>query len=296
MQKNLLMLLAILLSGALMAQEDRFAKVEMKITPIRAGLSMLEGAGGNIVASVGDDGVYIVDDQFAPLSEKIKAAVKTLSDKPVKFVINTHWHGDHTGGNENFGKDGAVIIAQDNVRTRMSSEQFMAAMKRASPASPKIALPVITFAENISLYLNGTVRVMHVANAHTDGDAIVYFQTANVLHMGDTYFNGLYPFIDLDSGGGIDGVLAALKTGLALCNEETVVVPGHGPISNKAQMQAYLDMLQGFRDNVASMKSAGKTLAQVVKAKPTAKFDKVWGGAFIAPDVLVTTIYKSIAP
>jgi cyclase len=291
---GLALLIAVTAPLGAFAQADRFAAVEIKTTAIRDGLHMLQGAGGNIVLSVGDDAAFIVDDQYGPLSAKIQAAVGKITDKPVKFILNTHWHGDHTGGNENFGKAGAVIIAQDNVRSRMSTEQFIADVKMATPASARIALPVITFAENLSVHLNGTVRLIHVANAHTDGDSLVYFQSANVLHMGDTYFNGLYPFIDLSSGGGINGYLAAIKTGLSLANDDTIIVPGHGPISNKKELQAFLDMLQGFRDVIAAQKAAGKTLAQVVKADPTKAFDKALGGAFISPEALTTTIYKSL--
>ncbi|MDQ3160644.1 MAG: MBL fold metallo-hydrolase, partial [Pseudomonadota bacterium] len=211
------------------AQQD-FSKVEIKTSTLREGTHMLTGSGGNMVASTGADGVFLIDDQFAPLSEKIRAALSALSEKPLRFVVNTHWHGDHTGGNENLGKAGAVIVAHDNVRKRMSVEQLVRGSK--VPASPGGALPVVTFTSDLTLHLNGDdVRVHHVAHAHTDGDALVKFERANVLHMGDVYFNGLYPFIDVDSGGSIDGVLAAVVSGLALSNDATLVVPGHGAIS-----------------------------------------------------------------
>ncbi|MDQ3229953.1 MAG: MBL fold metallo-hydrolase, partial [Pseudomonadota bacterium] len=219
------------------AQQD-FSKVEIKTTALRDGTHMLTGAGGNIVASAGSDGVFIIDDQFAPLSDKIRAAVGKLSDKPLRFVVNTHWHGDHTGGNENLGKAGAVIVAHDNVRKRMSVEQLLLGNK--IPASPGAALPVVTFASDLNLHLNGdSVHVQHVAHAHTDGDALVKFERANVLHMGDVYFNGLYPFIDASSGGSIGGLLAAIDSGLALSDDNTIVVPGHGPVSNRSELAAY---------------------------------------------------------
>ncbi len=274
------------------AQQD-FSKVEIKTTALRDGTHMLTGAGGNIVASAGSDGVFIIDDQFAPLSDKIRAAVGKLSDKPLRFVVNTHWHGDHTGGNENLGKAGAVIVAHDNVRKRMSVEQLLLGNK--IPASPGAALPVVTFASDLNLHLNGdSVHVQHVAHAHTDGDALVKFERANVLHMGDVYFNGLYPFIDASSGGSIGGLLAAIDSGLALSDDNTIVVPGHGPVSNRSELAAYGAILKGYRDRIAALKTEGKTLAQAIAAKPTAATDDALGKAFIKPDQLVTFIYETL--
>lgn len=220
-------LIALLLVLPLPAAAQDFSKVEVKASALRGGTHLLTGAGGNIVASVGDDGTFIVDDQYAPLSPRIRAALKDIGGGEVRFVINTHWHGDHTGGNESFGKAGAVIVAHDNVRKRMSTEQLIAAFDRKVEASPEAALPVVTFAEGVTLHLNGdTVRVSHVADAHTDGDALVKFERADVLHMGDTFFNGGYPFIDVGSGGSIGGAIAAVDAGLAMSGEATIVVPG----------------------------------------------------------------------
>ena len=274
------------------AQQD-FSKVEIKATALRGGTHMLTGAGGNIVASAGSDGVFIIDDQFAPLSLKIRAAVRKLSDKPLRFVVNTHWHGDHTGGNEDMGKAGAVIVAHDNVRKRMSVGQLLRGQK--VPAAPSAALPVVTFTQDLALHLNGdSVRVQHVAHAHTDGDALVKFERANVLHMGDVYFNGLYPFIDAESGGSIGGLLTAIGSGLALSDATTIVVPGHGPVSNRKELAAYGVMLKGHRDRIAALKAQGKSLAQVIAAKPTASTDEALGKAFIKPDELVTSIYNTL--
>jgi cyclase len=282
------------LAGGASAQQD-FSNVEVKATPIREGLHLVTGRGGNIVASVGDDGVFLVDDQYAPLTERILAALATITDQPVRFVINTHWHGDHVGGNENLARAGAVIVAHENVRRRMSTEQFMAAFNTTVPASPAKSLPVVTFSSAVSLHLNGDdVRVIHVANAHTDGDSLVHFERANVLHMGDVYFNGLYPFIDLGSGGGIHGMIAAIERGLELANEATVVVPGHGPLSNRSELGAYRDMLAGFRDRIAALKGEGKSLEEVIAARPTAEFDERLGGAFISPERLIGFIYESL--
>lgn len=282
------------LAGTGFAQQD-FSNVEVKATPIRDGLYLLTGRGGNIVASVGDDGVFLVDDQYAPLTERILATLAAITDQPVRFVINTHWHGDHVGGNENLARAGAVIVAHENVRRRMSTEQFMAVFNTTVPASPARALPVVTFTGGVTLHLNGDdVRVMHVANAHTDGDSLVHFQHVNVLHMGDIYFNGLYPFIDLDSGGGIHGMIAAIERGLELSDDSTVIVPGHGPLSDRAELAAYRDMLAGFRDRIAALKGEGQSLEQVIAARPTAEFDESLGGAFISPERLVGFIYNSL--
>ena len=200
----------IFLAAPAMAQQD-LSKVEIKVERLAPGVAVLFGAGGNIGLSYGEDGNAVVDDQFAPLTDKILAAIRTLDPDPVRFVINTHWHFDHSGGNENLGKRGAVIVAHHNVRARMSTPQFLAAMNMKIEPSPKDALPVVTFDDGVSLHLNGdTLRVIHVFNAHTDGDSLVHWQKANVLHMGDTFFHrDSFPFVDLSSGGSIDGVIAA---------------------------------------------------------------------------------------
>jgi cyclase len=287
--------LALLFAASSLAAQQDFSDVEVVATPIRGGLFLVTGRGGNIVASTGGDGTFLVDDQYAPLTGRIQAALDEVTDKPVRFVINTHWHGDHVGGNENFAQAGAVIVAHENVRRRMSSEQFMAAFSRSVPAAPAGALPVVTFAEGVSLHLNDDeVRVIHVAHAHTDGDALVHFQRANVLHMGDIYFNGLYPFIDLDSGGGIHGMIAGVERGLELADAQTIVVPGHGPLSDRAELAAYGAMLAGVRDRIAALKAEGKTLQEVFAEKPTAQFDERLGQGFISPERLVGFIYESL--
>jgi cyclase len=287
--------LALLIAASSLAAQQDFSDVEVVATPIRGGLFLVTGRGGNIVASTGGDGTFLVDDQYAPLTGRIQAALDEVTDKPVRFVINTHWHGDHVGGNENFAQAGAVIVAHENVRRRMSSEQFMAAFSRSVPAAPAGALPVVTFAEGVSLHLNDDeVRVIHVAHAHTDGDALVHFQRANVLHMGDIYFNGLYPFIDLDSGGGIHGMIAGVERGLELADAQTIVVPGHGPLSDRAELAAYGAMLAGVRDRIAALKAEGKTLQEVFAEKPTAQFDERLGQGFISPERLVGFIYESL--
>jgi len=278
-----------------LAAQGNFDNVEIKTIPVADGIWMLAGAGGNIGVSAGADGVFLIDDQFAPLTEKIKAAVAAVDSGTIRFVLNTHWHGDHTGGNENLGKDGVLIFAHENVRKRMSTDQLIEALDSAVPASPEVALPVVTFTDSVTFHLNGdTIRVFHVAPAHTDGDSIVRFAGANVVHMGDVFFSGMYPFIDVSSGGSIDGVIAAASDILDATNEATKFIPGHGPLSGRAELIAYRDMLRVVRQAVAELIAAGKGRAEVIEAKPSAAFDAQWGGGFRKPDDFVGSVYDTL--
>jgi len=278
-----------LMAGSTLVVAQDMDKVEIKTEKVSGNIYVLFGAGGNIGVSVGDDGVYIIDDQFAPLTEKIKTAIAALSDKPIRFAINTHFHGDHTGGNENLGKDGTVIVAHDNVRIRMSKGSFIKAFDMRTPAQTGPALPVVTFNDQAGLHLNGEQARMHyVANAHTDGDSIVHFEGSNVVHMGDTFFVGSFPFIDVDNGGSIDGMIAAASKGLSIVNDETRIIPGHGPVSDSRGLTAYRDMLATVRGRVAEMKAAGKSLEEVQEENPAAEFLEAnpgfggnWSKAFI---------------
>ena len=276
------------------AQQD-FSKVEIKTTRLADTTYMMEGSGGNLGLSIGEDAVFLIDDQFAPLSEKIAAAIAKLTDKPVRFILNTHWHFDHVGGNENFARSGAIIVAHENVRNRMSSDQFLEFFKQKVPASPRSALPVVTFAGSVTLHLNGDeMRAIHIPRAHTDGDAIVHFVKSDVIHMGDVYFNGMYPFIDTSSGGTIQGTIAGCDRALAIAKDSTRIIPGHGPLSNKVELKAYRDMLATVADRIGKLVAEGKTPEEIAAAKPTADLDAKWGQGFIKPETFAAMIANNI--
>ena len=284
-----------LLAGQALAQQD-FSKVEIEATRLTETTYMLTGAGGNIGLSVGEDAAFVIDDQFAPLTDRINAAIAKITPKAVRFVLNTHWHFDHTGGNENFGKAGALIVAHENVRRRMSSDQFIEFMKMKQAPSPKAALPVVTFNGAVSFHINGEeIRAIHVPHAHTDGDTIVHFLGSDVIHMGDVYFNGLYPFIDTSSGGTIDGVVAACDQVLRIATDRTRIIPGHGPLSNRAELQAYRDMLATVSARVRKLLGEGRTVEEIAAANVTADFDDRWGKGFIKPPRFAEMVAGNLA-
>ncbi|MCH7716005.1 MAG: MBL fold metallo-hydrolase [Gemmatimonadetes bacterium] len=273
------------------AQRD-FSSVEIETIQVADGVYMLVGSGGNIGLSIGEDGPFVVDDQFAPLTEKIQAAIAAVTSGAVRFVLNTHWHGDHTGGNENFGKAGAMIIAHENVRKRLNPAEFRDLMGRSQQAPPD-ALPVVTFTDAVNFYWNGeNIRVFHVEHAHTDGDAIVHFTNANVVHMGDTFFKGRYPFIDVDSGGGIDGMIAAADHVLSMVDSDTKIIPGHGTLATPDDLRDYRNMLITVRDRVRTMLNDGMSVDEVVAAKPTNDLDATWGSD---PTRFVTLTARSLS-
>ena len=252
--------------------------VKIETISIAPGIYMLKGRGGNIGLTVGVDGAAIIDDQFADMAPKIRAAVAMLSDQPVHFVINTHLHGDHTGGNDSFGKTGAVIIAHENVRKRLGSPQVNPTTNAPIEARAREALPVITFADSASLHFNDEdLEFTHLPNAHTETDIVIRFRKANVLHMGDC-FTGGFPFIDGNTGGTFDGLIRAQETVLATVDDNTKIIRGHGPLGNKAELQAYHDMLVVVRDRVAKLVKAGKSQDEVVAARPTKEFEEKYGG------------------
>lgn len=286
--------MAACLAAPAAAQQD-FSKVEVKAENLAPGVSVLFGAGGNIGVSHGEDGTVLIDDQFAPLTPKIQAAVAALGASPVKFLINTHWHGDHSGGNENFGKAGAVIMAHDNVRVRIATDQKTPFGE--VKASPKVALPVITYAEGLKLHLNGEeVRVISVPPAHTDGDSVVHWTKSNVIHMGDLFFHKMsYPFVDRSSGGDVRGVIAAADKVLAMANDQTKIIPGHGAVASKADLQAYRDMLVAIVGKIEAAVKAGKSLEEVKAMKPADGFG-VNPSGFITADRFVEMVYGTFKP
>ena len=270
-----------------------FDNITIEATKLTDKIYVLTGAGGNIGVSIGEDGVFIIDDQFAPLTQKIEAKLKTLSDKPIKIVVNTHFHGDHTGGNANMHKLGATIIAHDNVRERLEKQP-----QRDGKLAPKEALPVITYNDKMSIHINGEkVAIIHVDNAHTDGDSMLYFLDSNVLHTGDTYFRGWYPYIDLNSGGSVDGYIAAVKQGLMLVDDNTKIIPGHGGTeSNKAEYTAYLKMLEALKANILKAIKEGKTENEIANDTSLTKTfdDQGYSWQFITSEKIRRTFYKSL--
>lgn len=272
------------------AQQD-MSDVEITATYIVDNIYMLQGRGGNIGLSVGEDGAFVIDDQFAPLTEKIQAAIAAVTDQPVRWVLNTHWHGDHTGGNENLGQAGAMIAAHENVRRRMDPQSYRDLMGRSNQASPD-ALPVVTFSDEVNFHWNGqTIHVFHAAHAHTDGDAVVVFRDANVVHMGDSFFNGRYPFVDMGSGGNVNGLIQAAERVLAFANSNTKIIPGHGDLAGPEELAAFRDMLVTVRDRVSLLVNDRMSEDRVVAAKPTSDLDVTWGEN---PERFVRAVYQSL--
>jgi glyoxylase-like metal-dependent hydrolase (beta-lactamase superfamily II) len=264
-------------------------------TPLSDTITMIRGRGGNIAVSSGEDGVFIIDDQLEPLTEQLLTAIREISEQPIRFVINTHYHGDHVGGNEALGKTGSVIIAHDNIRRRMTTDQFSHFLNKTTPAWPKASLPVVTFNDQVTLHMNGEpVSILHVPQGHTDGDSIVHFPVSNVVHMGDILFTGMYPFIDLDGGGGIHGMIAGVELGIGMGNAETRFIAGHGPLTDLPGMREYLAFLVKARDNVQALIDQGLSLQQAVAAKPTAEWDEALGKVWITPEQMVIFIYNSL--
>ncbi|WP_017325152.1 MBL fold metallo-hydrolase [Synechococcus sp. PCC 7336] len=283
------------LLSAAVAQESE-EPVRIRTQTLNENLYMLQGGGGNMAVLAGEDGVFLIDDDIAPLTEQVIAAIGEISDLPIRFVINTHWHFDHTGGNEALGEAGALIVAHDNVRERMSVDAVVESLGLNFPASPEVALPVVTFNDTVTFHLNGeSVRVFHVETAHTDGDAIVHFPDADAVHMGDVYFNGRYPFIDVESGGSIDGTIAAVELLLEKVDDDTQIIPGHGPLSNKAELAAYRDMLMVVRARTARAIAGGLTMEEFVASEPTADLDADWGKGFLTPEQFQQIVYTDLS-
>jgi glyoxylase-like metal-dependent hydrolase (beta-lactamase superfamily II) len=294
-----LILLAVPLAvGRPAAAQQNFDAVQIRTERVADGVYMLMGSGGNIGVSVGQDGVFVIDDQYAPLTDKILAAIAAITPEPVRFVFNTHWHGDHTGGNETLGRAGALLVAHENVRQRLSMDQILERIGRPpaeTPAAPEGAWPVVTFTEDVTFHLNGDeLHAFHVEHAHTDGDAIVHFRRANVVHMGDTFFRGRFPFIDTATGGSIDGLIAAAGAALAVMDARTMIIPGHGDLSNREDLRAYRDALKTMRDAVAELIEQGLSLEQIQARRPIRAQAEAWGQNEAAERTFVATIHHGL--
>lgn len=290
-------LLATLAAGALLALPAAAQMDDVKITATKLadGIHMLTGKGGNIGVLTGPDGTFMIDDQFAPLTARIMVAVKSIGGDTPRFLINTHYHFDHTGGNENLGNAGVTIVSHDNVRKKLAEGTTIVAFNRVMPPAPKAAVPVITFTREMTFHLNGeTVHAIHSPNAHTDGDTIIHFEKANMIHAGDLFFNGFYPFIDVEHGGSAAGMIKAADAVLAMAGPNTKIIPGHGPLADKVALRAYRDMLKGVHDAVKKLVDAGTPRAEAVAAQPTQAFDAEWGDGFLRPEVFAGFVYDSM--
>ncbi|MDA0196738.1 MAG: MBL fold metallo-hydrolase [Bacteroidetes bacterium] len=281
--KTHLIAFLLLLTFPIVAQD--FDKVQIRTIKISDNIYMLQGQGGNIGVNVGDDGVMIIDDQFAPLAGKIKAAISEISDKEVNYVVNTHHHGDHMGGNEVFGADGSIIIAQDNVRTKLSGGD-----------TPKVAWPVITFSDDMTYYFNDEeIYIHHGPSAHTDGDAVVYFKTSNIIHMGDTFVTYGYPYIDIGGGGSVIGMIAHIGQVLDLIDENTTVIPGHGDLCKKSDMIIFRNILIDIVDRVKTEMESGKNLDEIQSSGIISRYDQRMNGGFIKSPDFIGFVYEDLA-
>ena len=280
-------------TSSLFAQARDFSNVQIKVTKVAGNVYMLTGAGGNIGVSSGDDGIVIIDDQFAPLAPKIKEALKSISDKPLKFIINTHYHFDHTGGNEVFGAE-ATIVAHENVRKRLASGTTFG--KVVTPPASKVALPVVTFNDRATIHANGEdIRAMHVVSGHTDGDSVIFFPQSNVVHMGDDFWNGGFPVIDVDNGGSVKGMIAAIEQVLPFINDDAKVIPGHGPLGDKKSLHAFLEMLKATSSAMEKEIKAGKTIEQIKKENPIASFNEQWKKGGIGLDRYTDVLFNDLS-
>jgi cyclase len=296
MNGKILSVLCVLIIALMsLAPAGQSEEVKIMTTPITKQIYMITGKGGNIGLFIGEDGTFLIDDQFAPLTEKIVAAIKSVGGDFPKFLINTHYHGDHTGGNENLGQGGTLIFSHDNVRERLSTGYFIKEfnMKRAS--APHEGLPVVTFSKDISFHLNGdSIRAIHVPHAHTDGDSFIYFKKANVIHAGDIFFNGFYPFIDVNHGGSLKGMIIAVDMVLSLTDDKTKIIAGHGPLGDKAQLALYRQMLGIVYERLGKLKAEGKTAQEAVAAKPLADLEATWGDGLFKGDLWIELIYSGV--
>jgi cyclase len=283
-----------LFTGSTNAARD-FSKVKIETILVADKIYMLKGSGGNIGLFAGTDGVFMIDDQFAPLTPKILAAIKKITPDPVRLLLNTHWHFDHSGGNENMGKAGATIISHDNVRKLMSAPQELKAFGMKVPAAPNGALPIVTFSNDTTIHLDGeTILIRHLPNAHTNGDSFVQFKNANVIHTGDTFFNGFYPFIDTEHGGSIAGMIKAANTILSIADENTKIIPGHGPLADKAKLVAFRDMLKGVEKLSIAARAKKQPYDELALSTPVKKIEANWGNGFLNTKTFLKIVYSGM--
>lgn len=288
-------LAAVVSCGNMAFADHHWENVNYETTRVGENLYALIAEGGNLGVSIGEDGTFLIDDQFAPLTRKLLWQIGELGGGTPRFLVNTHWHFDHTGGNENLGAEGTLIIAHDNVRKLLSRDNHISAFNRDVPALSSEGLPVITFSHDTTFHLNQeTIHVFHVANAHTDGDAVVHFQQSNVIHAGDIWFNGFYPFIDVEHGGSLAGVIAATEQIIALSDAQTKIIPGHGPVGNRAELMAYRDMLAGVFNTLSALQAEGKSLQEVIAMHPIKSYEAEWGDGFLTTEQWLGIIYSGL--
>jgi glyoxylase-like metal-dependent hydrolase (beta-lactamase superfamily II) len=287
--------LAILTISFTFSYQSAFAHGDLQTKNVKDNIYVIQGKGGNIGLFIGKDGTFLIDDKFAPMSEAILAEIKEAGGEVPKYLLNTHFHADHSGGNENFGKKGSVIIAHDNVRKRLSEGSSIPAFNMDTPPANAPALPTITFSKDMHLHLNNDdVKAIHIENAHTDGDSIIVFKKANVIHTGDVFFNGFFPFIDANNGGNLQGMIKGADTILALANAETKIIPGHGPVGNIDDLKAYREMLSHAHKSLLTLKKQGLSAEQAIEKKPLASLDKQWGGGFLSTDKWIKIVYPAV--
>lgn len=287
--------IAMLLAAGIALAVPASAQEDVAIEEVRTGIYLVTAKGGNVGVLIGEDGTFMIDDKFPEFSEGIQAALESVGGDTPRFLINTHFHGDHTGGNENFGKAGSTIVSHHNVHHRLAEGASIPAFGVEMPPAPGVALPVVTYADHLSFHINGErIDVIHTPDAHTDGDSFVHFTGSNVIHTGDLMFNGFYPFIDTGNGGTVQGMVDAANAMLALADDDTIIIPGHGPLAAKSDLEAYRDMLAEVQDRLGKMKAAGLSAEDIALGKPLQNLEQQWGGGIFSGEKWISIIYDGL--